>query len=63
MSIFTIGNILFGHFEEHKPKWQRLLKVGVILTLVVGISGIVGRGWAFAFVGGLLVIPLVIHGW
>ena len=21
MSIFAVGNILFGHFEQHKPRW------------------------------------------
>ncbi len=26
MTIFVVGSILFGHFEEHKPKWRRLLK-------------------------------------
>ena len=29
MSMFAVGNILFGHFEEHKPKWRRLLKVAI----------------------------------
>ena len=27
MSVFAVGNILFGHFEEHKPNALRLLKV------------------------------------
>ncbi len=27
MTIFAIGNIFFGHFEEHKPKGLRALKV------------------------------------
>ena len=26
VSIFGFGNILFGHFEQHRPKWKRLLK-------------------------------------
>lgn len=63
MSIFAVGNIVFGHFEQHKPTWQRLLKVGVVLALVVGVSTIFGRGWAFGLLGAMLLIPLVIHAW
>ncbi|MGH9844716.1 MAG: hypothetical protein ACREEM_38860 [Blastocatellia bacterium] len=63
MSIFAIGNILFGHFEEHKPKWRRLLKVAIVLATVVGLAMTAGRFWA-CFV---LLIPLagaaVIHLW
>ena len=25
-SLFAVGNILFGHFEERTPKWRRVLK-------------------------------------
>ena len=63
LGIFTVGSILFGHFEEHKPKWRRLLKVVIVLTVVLTVSATAGRGWAF----GILVIPLgaavVIHAW
>ena len=63
LAIFAIGSILFGHFEEHKPKWRRLLKVVIVLGVVLVLSGTVGRVWAF----GVLAIPLlgavVVHGW
>ncbi len=63
LGIFAIGSILFGHFEEHKPKWRRLLKIVLVLTIVVGLSSTVGRTWAF----GVLALPLigaaVIHLW
>ncbi|MEL6221703.1 MAG: hypothetical protein AAFR31_03555 [Cyanobacteria bacterium J06627_8] len=36
--IFAIGNILFGHFEEHRPKWRRLSKVGTILSVGLLLS-------------------------
>lgn len=36
--IFAIGNILLGHFEEHRPKWRRLLKVLIVLTLALLLS-------------------------
>ncbi len=63
MSMFAIGNILLGHFEEHRPKWRRVLKLLITLALVLVLSSTVGRVWAF----GLLLLPLgaalVIHLW
>lgn len=63
MSIFAVGNILFGHFEEHKPKWRRLLKVAVVLALVVGLSATVGRVWAYLVLAMPLIGAAVIHLW
>lgn len=56
MSIFAIGNICFGHFEEHKPKWIRLLKVVITLVIVLGLVSAAGRAWAY----GVLVLPLLV---
>ena len=39
-AIFAVGSVLFGHFEEHKPKWKRLLKVVAVVGLVVGLSAL-----------------------
>lgn len=55
MSIFAVGNILFGRFEEHRSRGRRLLKVVVFLGLVLAISATAGRAWAY----GLLTIPLL----
>ena len=44
--VFTLGNILLGHFEEHKPKWRRLLKVMIILGIALCLSYYQLR-WAF----------------
>jgi len=38
LAIFAAGNIVFGHFEEHRPKWRRLLKVVIVLGVVLGLS-------------------------
>jgi len=61
--IFAVGNILFGHFEEHTPKWRRILKLFVITGLVATISSTAGRVWSVAFIGTLLGLVVVIHGW
>ena len=44
--IFAIGNILFGHFEEHRPKLRRLLK-GVIVLGVSLILSYFKLRWVF----------------
>lgn len=63
MTIFAIGNILFGHFEEHRPKARRLLKVALVAGLVVALSA-VGLRWAGYVVLGLLGLAAVyIHAW
>lgn len=59
MAIFAVGSILFGRFEEHKPRWRRLLKVAIVLALVLTISATAGRVWAY----GLLALPLAGAAW
>ena len=62
-TLFAVGNILFGHFEERTPKWRRVLKFFVMVGLVTTISATAGRAWSASFVGALLGLVLVIHGW
>jgi len=63
MSVFAIGNILFGHFEEHKPKLLRVLKV----ALVVGITAVLsymGLRWvAYTLIGVLGLGAAYVHVW
>ena len=61
-TIFAVGNILFGHFEEHTPKWRRVAKVGVVLTAVGTLAHFAGPMWGLAPVGVMLVGVLIIHG-
>jgi hypothetical protein len=61
MTIFAVGNILFGRFEEHKLRWQRLLKVAVVLGAVVGLASTVGRVWAYAPIVVLLGVAAWVH--
>ncbi len=59
MSLFAVGSILFGRFEEHKPRWRRLLKVVIVLVLTLTLAATVGRVWAY----GLLVLPILGAAW
>jgi hypothetical protein len=38
LGLFAVGSILFGHFEAHRPKWRRLLKMAVFVTLIVDLD-------------------------
>jgi hypothetical protein len=55
MTIFALGNVLFGRFEEHKPRGRRVLKVIIVTTVVVTLAATAGRIWAY----GVMAIPLV----
>ena len=59
MTIFAIGNILFGRFEEHKPRGRRMLKVAIVLAVTVGLASTAGRVWAYA----VLAVPLLGAAW
>ena len=63
MSIFAVGNILFGHFEEHKPKVFRLLKVAVFLGLTLILSYFGMRRLAYCLIGLLLLVAAYVHLW
>ena len=62
-ALFAVGSILFGHFEEHKPKWRRVLKLVLVLAAVIGISASFGRAWAIGFLALPLAGAVVIHVW
>ena len=62
-SIFAVGNILFGHFEEGIPKWKRIGKFFLFTGIAVLISATVGRFWFFVFLGIMLLFVFIIHAW
>jgi hypothetical protein len=62
-SLFALGSILFGHFEERTPKWRRILKFFLMTGGIVGISATAGRLWSIGIVLSLLAVVAVIHGW
>jgi len=55
MSIFAVGGVLFGRFEEHKSRGRRLLKVVLVVAVTLTLSASVGRLWAY----GVLAVPLI----
>jgi hypothetical protein len=63
MTIFAVGNILFGHFEEHKPKALRLLKVLLVLGLTVVLITVGLRWIAYGVIAALALAAIYIHTW
>jgi len=60
-AIFAVGSVLFGHFEEHKPKWKRLLKVVAVLGLVMGLSALGARWLAYSIIALMLFAAAFVH--
>jgi hypothetical protein len=60
-SLLAAGNILFGHFEEHKPKWRRLLKVALFVGMVAGFASVGLRWVGWSLMGAGLVAAAYLH--
>jgi len=63
LGIFAVGNILFGHFEAHKPRWRRVLKVVAVTAAVTLLSATVGRVWAYGLIAAMLAAAAYVHGY
>ena len=63
LGIFAVGNIVFGHLEAHRPTWQRLSKVALILGAVLGLSATVGRLWSFGLLTAMFLAAVYVHAW
>ena len=61
MSIFAVGNILFGHFEEHKPKVRRALKVVLVGGITLTLSSVGLRWVAYMLLGILGLAAAYVH--
>lgn len=59
--MFAIGNILFGHFEEHTPKIRRIGKFILTLIIIIGVSYYFGRTAAMLTLGFFFLPVIYIH--
>ena len=60
-SLMAVGSMVFGRFEEHKPIWGRLLKLGIFLVITAVLSLWPGRIWALTWVFGLAALGMSVH--
>jgi hypothetical protein len=61
MSIFAVGNLFFGHFEQHKPPLRRLAKMAIVLGVTLTLSGTLGRPWGMGWMVALLAAAVYVH--
>nr|WP_295921528.1 hypothetical protein [uncultured Dyadobacter sp.] len=61
--IYSVGNILFGHFEEQTPKWRRVSKYLLTLVIVLVLSTYFGRTVAMTFLAAFAIPFAYIHGY
>jgi hypothetical protein len=60
--IYAIGNIVMGHFEEHTPKWRRILKYVLTIVVVISIVHFSNRYFAYGLLGLVLLFAIYVHG-
>ena len=59
---FLLGHIFLGHFEERSPKWRKLIKYLVTVTIVLALSIYFSRTVALVTLA-LSILPVIyIHG-
>ena len=58
-----LGHLYFGRFEEHRPRWRRLLKSLLLVVIIVGTTAWAGGVWIFVVLGVIAVGVLIIHAW
>jgi len=63
LGVFAVGGILFGRFEQHKPRWRRVLKVVLVSAIYVSLAHYAGRAWAYGYLGLFAVAAVVVHAW
>jgi O-antigen/teichoic acid export membrane protein len=63
MAIFAVGGVLFGRFEQHKPRERRVLKQVLVLAVFMLLDAYAGRAWAYGLLALTGVGVLYIHGW
>lgn len=59
--MYALGNILMGHFEEHTPKWRRVLKYLLTLVVIIALVHYTNRCVAYGMIALLFVFVLYVH--
>lgn len=62
-TLFAVGHILLGHFEERTPRWRKLAKLSGAVLIAVLITVTLGRTAFLLALGVCLFIVLLIHAW
>ena len=60
-TLCVVLTVVFGHFERHKPMWRRVGKVVALVALALVFVEGLGRPWAYAIFGLLLLAGSGLH--
>ena len=60
-ALCVVLTVAFGRFERHKPAWRRLGKIVVLVALALVLIEGLGRTWAYAIFGLLLLAGTAFH--
>jgi hypothetical protein len=61
--IYSLGNIMMGHFEERTPKLRRVGKYILTLVIICGISVLISRTVSMIILASVIFPLLYIHGY
>ena len=60
-TVCVVLTVAFGRFERHKPAWRRLGKVAALVALALVLIEGLGRPWAYAIFGLLMLAGTAFH--
>ncbi|HKP29125.1 MAG TPA: hypothetical protein VJU15_06965 [Gemmatimonadales bacterium] len=59
--LLSLGSILFGRFEDWKPRWRRVLKVFIMTGVFFALLQFGGRQVAWGVIGALMLVVVYLH--
>jgi hypothetical protein len=60
-ALCVVLTVVFGRFERHKPMWRRVGKIVALVAIALVLVESLGRGWAYAVFGLLLLAGTAFH--
>jgi hypothetical protein len=60
-TVCVVLTVVFGRFERHKPAWRRLGKIVALVAIALVLIEGLGRTWAYAIFGLLLLAGAALH--
>ncbi len=63
MSLFALGGVLFGRFEQHTPPARRLAKQVLVVSVFMVVEVFAGRPWSLGLLGLFGAFFVGVHGW
>ncbi len=61
LAVFAVGGVLFGRFEQHKPRARRVLKVVMVSAFYVVLAQSAGRPWAYGVLAFFGSVAAYVH--